>query len=58
VSEGKPYLEGKRILAVDDEGDVLATIEDILKNADVDKALDYNSALDEIFINSLDRAFL
>lgn len=48
MPEEKPYLEGKRILAVDDEEDVLATIEEILDNVEVDKAQDYSTASEKI----------
>jgi CheY-like chemotaxis protein len=37
-------LKGKRILAVDDEEDILETIEDILDEADLDLAGDYDTA--------------
>ena len=37
-------LKGKRILAVDDEIDILETIEDILSDADLDMASDYETA--------------
>jgi DNA-binding response OmpR family regulator len=48
MSEKKSYLEGKRILAVDDEEDVLSTIEEILDNVEVDKAKDYSTASQKI----------
>jgi DNA-binding response OmpR family regulator len=38
------YLKGKHILAVDDEEDVLETIEDVLDEARVDRAKDYETA--------------
>ena len=41
------YLKGKRILAVDDEEDILETIEDILDEAQVDKARDYAERVPE-----------
>ena len=37
-------LKGKRILAVDDEEDILETIEDILDGAVLDLAGDYDTA--------------
>ncbi len=37
-------LKGKHILAVDDEVDILETIEDILDTADLDTASDYETA--------------
>ena len=45
---GKTFLAGKSILAVDDEADILETIEDILEEANVDTARDYESASDKI----------
>ncbi len=41
---GKSYLKGKRILAVDDEEDVLETIEDVLDESLVERAKDYETA--------------
>ncbi len=41
---GKSYLKGKRILAVDDEEDVLETIEDVLDESMIDRAKDYETA--------------
>jgi DNA-binding NtrC family response regulator len=58
MSEQQSYLEGKRILAVDDEGDVLSTIEEILENTDVDKAMDYDSAWEKIDKYQYDLAIL
>lgn len=40
----KSYLKGKRILAVDDEKDILDTIADVLEDAQVDRAADYATA--------------
>jgi len=54
----KSYLKGKRILAVDDEKDVLDTIEDALEEAEVDKAQDYQSALEKLNKNRYDLAIL
>jgi len=48
MADRKFNLEGKRILAVDDEEDVLATIDELLENCDVDKALDYQTASEKI----------
>ncbi|MBN2123199.1 MAG: response regulator [Deltaproteobacteria bacterium] len=48
MSETKSYLEGIRILAVDDEEDVLDTIEEALEAARVDRAADYDTALEKI----------
>jgi len=51
-------LKGKRILAVDDEEDILETIEDILDEADLDLAGDYNTASRKIRQNRYDLAIL
>lgn len=51
-------LKGKRILAVDDEKDVLDTIEASLEGAGVDKAQDYHTALDKLTENNYDLAIL
>ena len=40
MSETKSYFEGKKILAVDDEKDILEIIEEELEMADIDTALD------------------
>ena len=42
MGASKSSLKGKRILAVDDEVDILETIEDILDEATVDRAVDYD----------------
>ena len=42
--EGKDLLEGKKILVVDDEPDILETLEDLLSMADVVKAQSFESA--------------
>jgi DNA-binding response OmpR family regulator len=52
------YLKGKSILAVDDEEDILETIEDILEDAQVDPALDYETASEKIRKNQYDLAIL
>ena len=44
MAQPQNSLTGKRILAVDDEKDILDTIEDILIDADVDCVRDYESA--------------
>jgi DNA-binding response OmpR family regulator len=54
----KPYIKGKHILAVDDEEDILATIEDILEGARVDRASDYETASRKIKENYYDLAIL
>ena len=58
MSEKKSYLKGKLILAVDDEADVLETIEDLLVDSDVDTARDYESASQKIRGRKYDLAIL
>lgn len=52
------FLRGKRILAVDDEVDILETIEDILADANVDCAESYESAVDKLQNGTYDVAIL
>ena len=52
------FIKGITILAVDDEIDILDTIEEILDEARVDKALDYEDALRKIKANPYDLAIL
>lgn len=54
----KSYLEGKKILAVDDEGDVLDTIEEALEMARLDKARDFKTASEKIRLNKYDLVIL
>ncbi len=54
----KSYLEGKKILAVDDEGDVLDTIEEALEAAHLDRARDFKTARDKIDRNKYDLVIL
>jgi DNA-binding response OmpR family regulator len=54
----QPHLNGIRILAVDDETDILETIEDILDMADVDLARDYETASKKIRTGRYDLALL
>jgi DNA-binding response OmpR family regulator len=56
--EAENILAGKRILAVDDEEDILETIEDILIDADVDCARDYESASRKLKSGGYDLAIL
>lgn len=51
-------LQGKRILAVDDETDILETIADILDMAQVDTASDYQTASKKIKSGGYDLAVL
>jgi CheY-like chemotaxis protein len=52
------YIKGKHILAVDDEEDILETIEDILDEARVERARDYESASRKIKTTRYDLAIL
>ena len=52
------FLKGKHILAVDDEEDILETIEDMLDEALVDRARDYESASQKIKEKQYDLAIL
>ena len=58
MANPKAHLDGKRILAVDDEADILETIEDILDMADVEVARDYASASEKIRTGRYDLAIL
>jgi CheY-like chemotaxis protein len=52
------HLKGRHILAVDDEQDILETIEDILDEATVDRASDYETASQKLKHNRYDLAIL
>ncbi|MFC1833368.1 response regulator [Thermodesulfobacteriota bacterium] len=56
--EEKSYLAGKRILAVDDEPDILESIEDVLADARIDSAKDYGSASEKLKHNHYDLVIL
>lgn len=58
MTETEPILKGKHILAVDDEEDILETIEDILDGVVVDTARDYESASKKIRQTKYDLAIL
>ncbi len=58
MTADQSQLNGKRILAVDDEADVLETIEDILDMATIDTARDYESASQKIRTGTYDLAIL
>ncbi len=58
MSDSDSILKGKRILAVDDEADILETIEDILDESDLDFARDYESASKKIKEKHYDLAIL
>lgn len=55
---GHAFLVGKSILAVDDEADILETIEDILEESNVDTARDYETASDKIRHKTYDLVIL
>ncbi|NCC44791.1 MAG: glycosyltransferase, partial [Clostridia bacterium] len=54
----RSFLKGKHILAVDDEQDILETIQEILDTATVDSAKDYETASDKIYKTRYDLAIL
>jgi DNA-binding NtrC family response regulator len=58
MSVKKSYFEGKKILAVDDEKDILEIIGEELDMADVDTALNYQTASEKIKKNKYDLAIL
>ncbi len=58
MNQTDSYIRGKHILAVDDEQDILESIEDILSEAHVDSAVDYDTALRKIRDNRYDLAIL
>ena len=58
MTEKESSLKGKRILAVDDEPDVLETIEDLLDESQIDTAHDYETASAKIKERRYDLAIL
>ena len=52
------FVKGLNILAVDDEKDILDTIEDVLDEAKIDRARDYESALKKLKDKKYDLAIL
>jgi DNA-binding response OmpR family regulator len=52
------YLAGKHILAVDDETDILESIQDMLAGSQVDCAKDYESASEKLKNNHYDLVIL
>lgn len=58
MTETKSYLKGKHILVVDDEEDILETVEDILDQARIDTARDYETASQKIKKTRYDLAVL
>jgi DNA-binding NtrC family response regulator len=57
-SGANSYLTNLRVLAVDDEVDVLDTIEDVLDEAQVDRAMDYDAASQKLQNTPYDLAIL
>lgn len=57
-SKSQSYLSGARILAVDDEEDILDTIEDLLVDSHIDRAMDYASACGLLQNNDYDLVIL
>jgi DNA-binding NtrC family response regulator len=58
MTQTDKFLKNKHILAVDDEKDVLETIQEILIDSRVDTALDYDTASKKIFKTRYDLAIL
>ena len=58
MTEKESFLKGLRILAVDDEEDILETIVEILDEARVDTAREYQSASQKIKKQTYDLAIL
>jgi DNA-binding response OmpR family regulator len=60
MAEAEPasFLKGLRVLAVDDEVDVLDTIEDVLDEAQIDRAMDYDTASRKLQDTPYDLAIL
>ncbi|MCD4721961.1 MAG: response regulator, partial [Desulfobacula sp.] len=58
MTQNDSFLKGKHILAVDDEWDVIETIQEILDEAKVDVAQDYETASRKIHNTRYDLAIL
>lgn len=58
MTAAESFLKGKHLLAVDDEEDILETIEDILDEAHIDRARNYESASQKIQETRYDLAIL
>jgi len=58
MSQTDSFLKNKHILAVDDEWDVIETIQEILDEANIDIAQDYETASEKIFNTQYDLAIL
>jgi DNA-binding response OmpR family regulator len=55
---GNDILKGKNILVVDDERDILETLEEILDRCEIDTAADFESARDLLKNNNYDAVIL
>lgn len=55
---GKNYLDGKRILIVDDEPDILESLEELLSMCEVVKASDFQGAKEQLENHFFDMAIL
>ena len=55
---GKNYLDGKRILIVDDEPDILETLEELLSMCEVVKASTFEEAEEQLKNHFFDMAIL
>ena len=58
MAEKQSFIKGTHILAVDDEKDILETIEELLEEAHIDTAGDYASASEKIKTRHYDLAVL
>jgi len=58
MTEEKDVLEGKRVLVVDDEPDILSSLEELLDDCILDRAGTYDSARDLLEVNRYDAAIL
>ncbi|WP_457552291.1 response regulator [Desulfobacula sp.] len=58
MKQTNAFLKGKHILAVDDEWDVIETIQEMLEEARVDVAQDYETASEKIIQTQYDLAIL
>lgn len=58
MTQTDSFLKGKHILAVDDEWDVIETIQEILEEAKTDVAQDFDTAMEKITTTQYDLAIL
>ena len=54
----KNLIDGKKVLIVDDEKDIIETIEDLLERCVIESAMDFNSAKELIVHNKYDAVIL